>query len=55
LYNVGEEGEVEKSEEFTPLPAREMASAASWCHRYVGLHTVYDISAFSFRDNGMLL
>ena len=35
LFNVGEEGEVEKSEEFTPLPAREMASAASWCHRYV--------------------
>ncbi|KAK9828684.1 hypothetical protein WJX72_001516 [[Myrmecia] bisecta] len=33
-FNAGEEGALEKAEEFTPQPAAEMGSAASWSHRY---------------------
>eukprot|EP00775_Hariotina_reticulata_P011489 gene11489-11632_t len=34
LFVVNEDGGIENSEEFSPLPAREMGSAANWSHRY---------------------
>lgn len=33
FFNVGEENEIEKNEEFEPAEAREMGIATNWCHR----------------------
>ncbi|GMH45997.1 hypothetical protein BSKO_13961 [Bryopsis sp. KO-2023] len=34
FFNVGEEGEIEKNEEFEPIEPREMGIPTNWCHRY---------------------
>jgi hypothetical protein len=34
MYAANEEGGIDKAEEFTPLPAREMGASANWCHRW---------------------
>ena len=34
LFAAGEDGSLEKTEDFQPLPGREMSQAANWVHRY---------------------
>lgn len=36
LFVVNEDGGLDKAEEWTPLPDREMGAAANWVHRCIG-------------------
>jgi len=36
LFEVNEDGGLDKAEEWSPLPDREMGAAANWAHRWVG-------------------
>ncbi len=36
LFVANEDGGLDKAEEFSPLPAREMGASANWNHRWVG-------------------
>lgn len=51
LFLINEEGGMEKAEEFTALPEREMGAQANWSHRWgrgacVGMHLPKQLSGW---------